>query len=45
MEQNFTLYRPDMGAFHPTMWTKPCFVCGIVAGTDEFPQHLVYEAE
>jgi histidine triad (HIT) family protein len=32
-----------MEAFHHGMRTKPCFVCEIVAGTSELPQHFVYE--
>ncbi len=34
-----------MGAFHHAMRTKPCFVCEIVAGTNEFPQHFIHEDE
>jgi diadenosine tetraphosphate (Ap4A) HIT family hydrolase len=33
---------PDVEAFHHGMRTKPCFVCEIVAGTDELPQHCIY---
>lgn len=43
MEERFERYHPDMEAFHHNMWTKPCFVCEVVEGTNEFPQHLVYE--
>jgi histidine triad (HIT) family protein len=43
MEERFERYWPDMEAFHHGMRTKPCFVCEIVAGTMELPQHFVYE--
>jgi ATP adenylyltransferase len=43
VEQNFTRYHPDMEAIHRGFQTKPCFVCEVVARTNEFPQHLVYE--
>jgi diadenosine tetraphosphate (Ap4A) HIT family hydrolase len=43
MEERFERYHPDMEAFHHGMRTKPCFVCEIVAGTNELPQHFDYE--
>ncbi len=43
MEESFERYHPDMEAFHRRMRAKPCFVCEIVAGTNELPQHFVYE--
>jgi histidine triad (HIT) family protein len=43
MEERFERYGLDMEAFHHGMRTKPCFVCEIVAGTSELPQHFVYE--
>ena len=43
MEERFERYHPDMEAFHHGMRTKPCFVFEIVAGTNELPQHFVYE--
>ena len=43
MEERFERYHPDMEAFHYGMRTKPCFVCEIVAGVNELPQHFVYE--
>ena len=43
MEEGFERYHPDMEAFHHGMRTKPCFVCEIVAGVNELPQHFVYE--
>jgi diadenosine tetraphosphate (Ap4A) HIT family hydrolase len=43
MEERFERYHPDMEAFHQGMRTKPCFVCEIVAGMNEFAQHIVYE--
>ena len=43
MEENFERYHPDMEAFHQEMKTDPCFVCEIVAGTNDLPQHFVYE--
>jgi diadenosine tetraphosphate (Ap4A) HIT family hydrolase len=43
MEERFERYHPDMEAFHHGMRTKPCFVCEIVAGVNELPQHFVYE--
>jgi diadenosine tetraphosphate (Ap4A) HIT family hydrolase len=43
MEERFERYHPDMEAFHHGMRTGPCFVCEIVAGVNELPQHFVYE--
>ena len=43
MEERFERYHPDMEAFYHGMRTKPCFVCEIVAGVNELPQHFVYE--
>ncbi len=43
MEERFERYHPDMETFHHGMRTKPCFVCEIVAGENELPQHFVYE--
>jgi histidine triad (HIT) family protein len=43
MEERFERYHPDMEAFHRGMRTKPCFVCEIVAGSNERPQHFLYE--
>jgi ATP adenylyltransferase len=43
MEERFERYHPDMEAFHHGMRTEPCFVCEIVAGTNERPQHFAYE--
>jgi diadenosine tetraphosphate (Ap4A) HIT family hydrolase len=45
MEERFERYHPDMEAFHHGMRTKPCFVCEIVAGKNELPQHFVYEED
>ena len=43
MEERFERFHPDMEAFHHGMRTRPCFVCEIVAGVNELPQHFVYE--
>ena len=43
MEERFERYHPDMEAFHHGMRTNPCFVCEIVAGVNELPQHFIYE--
>jgi diadenosine tetraphosphate (Ap4A) HIT family hydrolase len=43
MEERFERYHPDMEAFHHGMRTRPCFVCEIVAGTNELTQHFVCE--
>lgn len=43
MEERFERYHPDMEAIHQEMKTDPCFVCEIVAGTNDLPQHFVYE--
>ena len=40
MEERFERYHPDMEAFHHEMRTKPCFVCEIVAGMNEFAAAL-----
>jgi diadenosine tetraphosphate (Ap4A) HIT family hydrolase len=45
VEERFERYWPDMEDFHHGMRTKPCFVCEIAAGTNELPQHFVYEGE
>ena len=45
MEEKFGRYHPNMEAFHHGMRAKPCFVCEIVAGVNELPQHFVYEDE
>lgn len=36
-------YHPDMEALHRGFRTRPCFVCRILAGENEIPQHIVYE--
>ena len=43
MEASFEPYRPDMEAFHQQMKIDPCFVCDIVAGTNDLSQHFVYQ--
>jgi diadenosine tetraphosphate (Ap4A) HIT family hydrolase len=43
MEERFERYHPDMEALHHGMRTRPCFVCEVVAGVNELPQHFVYE--
>jgi diadenosine tetraphosphate (Ap4A) HIT family hydrolase len=43
MEKRFERYWPDMEAFHNNARTRPCFVCEVVAGTNDRPQHIVYE--
>ncbi len=43
MEERFERYHPDMEAFHQGMRTNPCFVCEVVADTNDLPQHFVYE--
>ena len=43
MEERFGRYWPDMEEFHHKARTRPCFVCEIVAGVNELPQHFVYE--
>jgi ATP adenylyltransferase len=43
MEERFERYWPDMEAFHHAARTRPCFVCEVVAGTNDLPQHIVYE--
>ncbi len=43
MEERFERYWPDMEDFHHKARTRPCFVCEVVAGTNERPQHIVHE--
>ena len=43
MEARFERYHPDMDALHHGFRTQPCFVCRILAGNNERPQHFVYE--
>ena len=43
MEKRFERYWPDMEVLHHGFRTKPCFVCRILAGNNERPQHFVYE--
>ena len=43
MEKRFERYWPDMEAFHHDARTRPCFVCEVVAGTNDRLQHIVYE--
>ena len=43
MEARFERYHPDMDALHLGFRTQPCFVCRILAGNNERPQHFVYE--
>jgi diadenosine tetraphosphate (Ap4A) HIT family hydrolase len=43
MEKQFERYYPDMDVLHHGFRTQPCFVCRILAGNNERPQHLVYE--
>jgi diadenosine tetraphosphate (Ap4A) HIT family hydrolase len=43
MEERFERYHPDMDVLHHGFRTQPCFVCRILAGKNERPQHLVYE--
>lgn len=43
MEKQFERYYPDMDVLHHGFRTRPCFVCRILAGNNERPQHFVYE--
>ena len=43
MEKQFECYYPDMDVLHHGFRTQPCFVCRILAGNNERPQHFVYE--
>jgi diadenosine tetraphosphate (Ap4A) HIT family hydrolase len=43
MEKRFERYWPDMEAFHHNARTRRCFVCEVVAGTNDRLQHVVYE--
>ena len=43
MEKQFERYYPDMDVLHHGFRTQPCFVCRILAGNNERPQHFVYE--
>ena len=45
MEERFERYWPDMEAFHHHARMRPCFVCEVVAGTNDRPQHIVYESD
>ena len=33
----------DLDAYLERMQTRPCFICGLVAGDPEFAHHVVYE--
>ena len=43
MDDGYERYHPDMDALHRGFRTKPCFVCEVVDGTNDLPQHFVYE--
>lgn len=43
LEKRYERYHPDMDAMHRGFRTEPCFVCQIMAGTNERAQHFVYE--
>jgi ATP adenylyltransferase len=43
MEERFERYWPDMDVLHHGFRTQPCFVCRILAGNNEKPQHFVHE--
>ncbi len=43
MDKQFERYYPDMDVLHHGFRTRPCFVCRILAGNNERPQHFVYE--
>jgi diadenosine tetraphosphate (Ap4A) HIT family hydrolase len=43
MEKQSERYYPDMDVLHHGFRTQPCFVCRILAGNNERPQHFVYE--
>src|SRR3712207_1823103 len=43
MDKQFERYYPDMDVLHHGFRTQPCFVCRILAGLNEWPQHFVYE--
>ena len=43
MEERFERYHPDMDVLHHGFRTQPCFVCRTLAGSNERPQHFVYE--
>ena len=43
MEKRFERYWPDMEVFHHKARTRPCFVCEVVASTNDRPQHTVHE--
>ncbi len=43
MEKEFGRYFPDMEALHRGFRSQPCFICEVVAGTNLFTQHQVYE--
>ena len=43
MEERFERYWPDMEVLHRGFRKQPCFVCRILAGNNERPQHFVYE--
>lgn len=45
MERQFERYHPDMDALHQRFRTESCFLCEVVEGTNELPQHFVYEDE
>ena len=43
MEERFERYQPDLDALYQGFRTQPCFVCEVVAGINELPQHVLYE--
>src|SRR3712207_3285715 len=43
MDKQFERYYPDMDVLHHGFRTQSCFVCRILAGNNERPQHFVYE--
>jgi diadenosine tetraphosphate (Ap4A) HIT family hydrolase len=43
LEERYERYHPNLEAVHQGFRTDPCFVCEVVAATNELPQHIVYE--
>ena len=43
MKERYKRYYPNLDALHHGFRTQPCFVCEVVAGTNELPQHIVHE--
>ena len=41
----FERYQMDLEAYEQRSQTQPCFICKIVAGKPDYPEHIIYRDE